>query len=291
MFPKQLSIVSFSVVVLFLASCNKNIDAGQNDPFDPSKALDIKNVSYASGIRNKADVYLPANRNTASTACIIMLHGGSWVAGDKADNNAFIPLIQKALPGVAIVNMNYTLADGNANNTHPAQVKDVAALLRFVDSISATWHIKKQYGLIGISAGAHLACLYSYSFDALKQIKLVASFVGPTNISDAYYTGNPLFEPILVAFTGKRFADDPNLYKAMSPAFQVSATSPPTYMAYGGADPLVPVSNPSLLAANLQANGVPYIYDFYATESHELSTGAVNTSLISLSAFWKLHVK
>jgi acetyl esterase/lipase len=274
-----------------LAACQKDIDAGEKDPLDPAKALQLQNVTYGTGTRNKADVYLPANRTTTSTSCIIMLHGGSWVAGDKTDNNTFVPLIQKALPGVAIINMNYTLGDGSANTTHPAQVNDIASLLRFVDSNANSWNIKKQYGLVGISAGAHLAMLYAYSHDTDRKIKLVSSFVGPTNLTDSYYTGTPLFEPVLVALAGKKYVDDTNLYKALSPALNVSATSPPTYMAYGGVDPLVPVSNPTLLAANLQAKGVAFKYDFYATESHELSSTAVNASLLSLSAFWKLHVK
>jgi acetyl esterase/lipase len=277
--------------LIVLASCQKSIDAGDKDPLDPANALQLQNVTYGTGIRNKADVYLPANRSIATTACIIMLHGGSWVAGDKADNNPFIPLLQKAIPGVAIINMNYTLGDGSANSTHPAQVNDIATLLRFVDSNAISWNIKKQYGLVGISAGAHLAMLYAYSHDTDRKTKLVASFVGPTNLTDTYYTGNPLFEQVLVALAGKKYAEDNNLYKAISPALNVNATTPPTFMAYGGADPLVPVSNPTLLAANLQTNGVPFKYDFYATESHELSSTAVNASLISLSAFWKLHVK
>jgi acetyl esterase/lipase len=291
MFRKPYFKLTLIACLFVLASCQKNIDTDNKDPLDPAKALQLQNVTYGTGTRNKADVYLPANRNSSTTACIIMLHGGSWVAGDKADNNMFIPLLQKAIPGVAIINMNYTLGNGSTNSTHPAQVNDIATLLRFVDSNANSWNIKKQYGLVGISAGAHLAMLYAYSHDTDRKIKLVASFVGPTNLTDTYYTGNPLFEQVLVALAGKKYAEDNNLYKAISPALNVSTTSPPTYMAYGGADPLVPVSNPTLLAANLQANGVPFKYDFYATESHELSSTAVNASLISLSAFWNLHVK
>lgn len=291
MLNKHLNVVCCISLVLLFASCKKEIGPGDKDPFDPTQALQLQNISYGNGVRNKADVYLPASRSITNTNCIILLHGGSWVAGDKADNNAFIPLIQKALPNVALINMNYTLADGNASNTHPAQVKDIGALLRFVDSSSTKWNIKKQYSLLGISAGGHLAMLYAYSFDIPKRISIVASFVGPTNISDTYYTSNPLFEPVLLSLTGKRFVDDPDLYKLLSPARNVTASTPPTYMAYGGADPLIPVSNPTLLAANLQANGIPFKYDFYATESHELSSNAVNASLVSLSAFYKLHVK
>jgi len=97
MLQKHLINLTFFASILILAACQKNIDADQIDPLDPSKALQLQNISYGLGVRNKADVYLPANRSISSTACIIMLHGGSWVAGDKSDNNQFIPLIQQAL--------------------------------------------------------------------------------------------------------------------------------------------------------------------------------------------------
>ena len=36
------------------------------------------------------DIYLPANRSVTATKVIIMIHGGGWTGGDKADFNVMI---------------------------------------------------------------------------------------------------------------------------------------------------------------------------------------------------------
>ncbi|HSC53354.1 MAG TPA: alpha/beta hydrolase [Phnomibacter sp.] len=275
---------------IILPACNKQVDDNSNADTDAAVALQIQNLAYGSGVQQVADVYLPANRSAQTTSCVIMLHGGSWVSGDKTDNNIYIPMVQKILPNVAIVNMNYTLSNGSPATAHPAQVNDIGQLLKLVDSKAASWHIKKQYAMSGISAGGQLAMLYSYKYDAGKQIKMVASFVGPTDLTDPFYVNHPLISQILASLIGKTYAQDPALYASLSPALLVNSQSPPTFMVYGGADPLVPVSNPTLLAQNLQAKNVPFQYDFYPAETHDLSATAVNASLLHLGDFWKQYM-
>lgn len=279
-----------ALALALLAGCSKQ-DLDSSDPLSPARPLEIQNARYGSGTRQLADIYLPANRSASSTKTIILLHGGSWIAGDKADLAPLLPQFRGNMPEAAFVNINYTLADGNAANTHPAQMKDISALLQFLRSKRSEWNISDSWTLLGVSAGGHLSLLYAFAYDSTQQVKAVASIVGPTNLTDPFYTANPLFQQLFSTYLGKTYAENPALYQQLSPALQVKAGAPPTYMAYGGLDPLVPVSNPVLLEEKLKSLNIPYRYNYYPQESHEFSPAAVSSTLSSFAAFWRQQVK
>lgn len=270
------------LLVLFAFACKKN-DVS-NTTLAPQE---LKEVAYGSGALQKADVYLPANRSQSATKTIILIHGGSWIAGDKNDMSNVIPLLKSALPNTAFVNINYTLATGNEATRHPAQMNDLKTLLQFLNSKSAEWNISQSWTLLGVSAGAHLGMLYAFSFDTEKQVRLVASIVGPTNLTDPFYVSNPLFQTWMSTYLGKTFPQDPALYQRLSPLLQVTASAPPVYMAYGGFDQLVPASNHTMLETKLKDLKVPYKYDYYPFEGHEFSNDAILKTVTSFTQFWK----
>jgi acetyl esterase/lipase len=279
---RHASLYLMLVLFLFVAGCKKD-DVLSDAP----ASLELKEVSYGSGTLQKADVYLPANRSQVSTKTIILIHGGSWIAGDKNDLNNVIPLLKNALPNTAFVNINYTLANGTEATRHPAQMNDLKTLLQFLNSKSAEWKISKSWTMLGVSAGGHLGMLYAFSFDNEKQVKLVGSIVGPTNLTDPFYVSNPLFQSWMATFLGKTFPQDPVLYQQLSPLLQVTASAPPVYMAYGGFDQLVPASNHTMLETKLKDLKVPYKYDYYPFEGHEFSNDAILKTVASFSQFWK----
>lgn len=280
---KFLSILMW--VSLVFAGCQKQID-DTNNPEVTNAYKEIKNESYGSDSAEKADIYLPASRSSSTTKVAILLHGGAWSTGDKTDLNDFIKILQQKSPELAIINMNYRLA-GPAN-IHPAQVDDIKKLLDYVDSKSTNWGISNNYAIGGVSAGGHLAMLYAYKYDVDKKIKVVVSIVGPTYFLDPYYVNNPLYQPIVMNFIGRPLSDSAS-YRAASPAWVVAAGAPPTYMAYGGLDPLVPVGNPILLDRQLTLLNVPHQYDFFPTESHEFTTPTYDTVARKIVAFLKQY--
>lgn len=273
------------LIIFFVFACKK--DDVTNSSLAP---LELKEVSYGSGSLQKADVYLPANRTQASTKTIILIHGGSWIAGDKNDLSNVIPLLKSALPNAAFVNINYTLATGTEATRHPAQMNDLKTLLQFLNSKSAEWNIAQSWTMLGVSAGAHLGMLYAFSFDTEKQVKLVGTIVGPTNLTDPFYVSNPLFQSWMTSLLGKSFGQDPALYQQLSPLLQVKSTAPPVYMAYGGFDQLVPTTNHTMLDTKLKELKVPYKYDYFPFEGHEFSNDAILKTIASFSQFWKQQV-
>ena len=53
---------------------------------DPLEHYQELNVSYGSNSEQVFDIYLPANRSD-DTKIMILVHGGGWTSGDKADRN------------------------------------------------------------------------------------------------------------------------------------------------------------------------------------------------------------
>ncbi len=276
------------VMIFTVTGCSKEYSAEDNG-LSPNIAVTLENQRYGNGARQVADVYLPANRNN-STKVLIMLHGGSWTEGDKTDINGYIALLRAQLPEVAIVNMNYTLANGTPATQFPAQMNDIGLIVDFITNQSGIWNVGPNVGIVGVSAGAHLGLLYSYSYDNANRIRTVVSIVGPTDFSDPTYTSSPLFQIVANNFLGKTWSEDPNLHRTASPALQVSATVPPTFMAYGTNDTFVPISNAFTLRTNLVNAGVTHTYLEYPNEGHELSPAAVTDLLPRVVAFLRIHL-
>src|SRR4051812_10247664 len=88
-------------------SCKKNNADTQSA--GPLAEQSYANVSYGTDLAQKMDVYLPAGRSTDSTKLIIMVHGGAWSSGDKADFDTYVTVLKQDFPGYAIANINYRL--------------------------------------------------------------------------------------------------------------------------------------------------------------------------------------
>ncbi len=265
-----------SVWILLVVSCSKDDNSG-NDPWNPAVSRTLSNENYGSGTRNVADIYLPAGRS-ANTRIVVLLHGGGWNSGDKADMKGVVDLIQRADPSLAIVNMNYTLADGNSATRHPAQMEDIAKAIQYIKAQNALWQTGDDISMLGVSAGAHLSMLYAYEYDTDQVIKAVIDVVGPSNFADPVYTNNVLFQTLAKSYLGFTWQENANLHRALSPVTHVVRQSPPTLMAYGGQDQLVPASNATAIRDAFQQAGAVYEYYFYPNEQHEFS----NTTIAEL---------
>ena len=170
---KTLKNIIFSslFLTLFLACSNESADI--ESPVEPEviEAYQALNVSYGSDANQVFDIYLPENR-TESTKTLILVHGGSWVAGDKADMNAVKVFISALHPNVGIINMNYRLAGIN-NSPFPMQIDDISAVVEYLSDNTSLLTISDDIGFIGVSAGAHLAMLWSYAHDTNSQVDMV----------------------------------------------------------------------------------------------------------------------
>lgn len=275
-------------ILVFFMGCTKDAPVVV-DEYDPSKAKTMLNESYGTKERQKADVYLPAGRNT-NTPVIVLIHGGSWAEGSKEDLDEVVTLIKNQWPQAALININYSLANNSAPNYHPAQMNDISRLLDYLDEKRNLWKLGTKTAITGVSAGAHLGMLYAYGYNTGNKIKAMVSVVGPADFSDPLYVGSPIFQLVASSLLGKTWTEDANLHRSASPALRVTATSPPTFMAYGGLDPLVPLSNAVTLRNRLQSNNVTHTYVEYPTEGHEFTDAAIIDLVPKVISFLKTNL-
>ncbi|RYY68359.1 MAG: alpha/beta hydrolase [Chitinophagaceae bacterium] len=226
------------------------------------------NVAYGSDPLQKADVYLPSNRSTTSTKTVIMIHGGAWSVGDKAEFNAFVDTLQRRLPDYAVININYRLASGNTN-LFPTQENDVKTALDFINSKRAEYNVADKFVLLGASAGAHLAMLQAYKYQSPVKIKAVVDFFGPSDMAAMYNDPAPFAPPSSIAgVVGGTPTTMAALYQSSSPINFINAQSPPTIIFQGGLDPLVKVSQSTTVRDKLTTAGVANQYVFYPAGGH-----------------------
>ena len=240
----------------------------------PLSARSLDNVRYGTDAAQVMDIRLPAGRS-ASTPVVVFIHGGGWDGGDKGiftatDLNTFLAR------GFACVNINYRLASTPLNIHDPMLSNDVTAALDFVAQQAAGYVVSgSTFGLVGHSAGAHLALLAAYKYDPQRRIKAVASLSGPTDFNAADFLAVPGILGILERYLGVTKAAQPARWTGASPIAQATATSPPTILLQGRLDGLVPFSQAASMHARLVSLNVPDDYRLFATYDHDLSYAAI----------------
>lgn len=257
--------------ILFLASAmnlscsDDGINPNDLEDGSPLEYRQELNVSYGSDSDQVFDIYLPANRNL-DTKVMILVHGGGWTSGDKSDMNPIKDLIRQDLSDIAIVNINYRLAN-DSNPPYPMQINDITSVINFLKNHQNDYIISDDIGFIGTSAGAHLSMLWSYAFDSENDVQMVASIVGPTNFTDPAYLNNenPLLQEILDVYGVEPTTA---FLEEVSPYHQVTASAPPTILFYGGLDPLIPTSQGVDMQARLENLGVTHQFTLYPNAGH-----------------------
>ncbi len=253
------------ILLSFIVSCTKEVG---NAPIPPLPEKTVLNVAYGADAAQKMDIYLPAGR-TSSTKVIIVIHGGGWSTGDKADITPYIDTLKKRLPGYAIFNLNYRLASGTSD-LFPTQENDVKAAIDLIYSKKNEYLISDKWVMLGVSAGAHLSLLHAYKYTSPVKIKAVVDFFGPTDLIDMYNNPASIFAPpaALAGVVGGTPGTHLSLYQQSSPVTFVTSQATPTIILQGGFDPLVSVNQATSLRNLLQTNGVTNQYVFYPTEGH-----------------------
>lgn len=277
--------IFFIIVIILLASCKK--ETGSTS----LPAQTILNLSYGSDTAQKVDLYLPANRSIDNTKLIVCIHGGAWVSGDKNDFNNYISILQQRLPNYAIANINYHLATTAANH-FPTQENDMKQAMNFLQEKSASYNFSKKIVLLGVSAGAHLALLQAYKYNA-PQIKAVVDFYGPVNITDMYNSLSiPFYKNVIETLLNGTPASNSDLYQQSSPINFVSSRSPATIIFHGDSDKLVNVSQSIALKTKLENNGVVNQLIIYPNQGHDVwPADIMNDAFIKIERFLKANVQ
>ncbi len=285
---KALKRVFLCLFLIAAVSCSTNEDSNNTEPtLDASQYYEQLNIAYGNDSDQRFDLYLPANRTT-DTKVVILIHGGGWSAGDKSDMNGFKDIIRQELPNLAIVNINYRLADENSN-PYPMQINDITAIVNYLKSIDDQYVFSDDYGLIGVSAGAHLSLLWSYGFDTNRDVKMVCSIVGPTNFTDPAYLNST--DSNIRALMDLYGVDASTAFmEEISPYHRATTASPPTILFYGGQDPLIPTTQGTDMRDKLNQLGVINDFTLYPNAGHGWDGLELLDTTIKLKLFLQTYL-
>ena len=245
----------------------------------------FENVSYGTHERHTLNLYIPADKE--SVGLVLMIHGGAWIGGDKADYAGEVERVLGMGYAVATVNYRYISDDVDLIDV----TDDIQLAVAKIKELSEKRGVEiNKMVLTGVSAGGHLAMLYAYSRDDVSAIKPVAvlNYCGPTDLSDdAYYFDNGLGDGEYVAQVlswacgyKHTFATREEAKEALfnvSPLKYVDENTVPTVINHGVKDNIVPFSNAVSLRDKFDTLGVTYVFNAYPNSGHGLNEDAENT--------------
>ena len=113
----------------------------------------------------KLDLYLPTTGD-GPFPVVMMVHGGGFMFGDKADGAGLTGVDQLLEAGYAVASINYRLS-GEA--TWPAQIYDAKAAVRFLRANAAQYNLDpERFGAWGASAGGNLVAMLGTTCDVTE---------------------------------------------------------------------------------------------------------------------------
>lgn len=213
--------------------------------------------------------YLPAADKASGTA-IVVCPGGGYGGLAPHEGEGYAKWL--ADNGVSAFVLKYRL--GSKGYRHPVMLGDVSRAIRLVRSRAEEWKLDpKRIGVMGSSAGGHLASTAVTHFDA-----------GKADAADAVdrQSSRPDFGVLCYAvismedgvthggskanLLGKE--PDPKLVELLSNEKQVTKNTPPCFVWSTQEDKAVPVTNSLRFVAALQQNGIAYDFHVYQKGPH-----------------------
>jgi acetyl esterase/lipase len=217
--------------------------------------------------------FLP-DPDKATGAAIVICPGGGYGGLAPHEGKGYAEWL--AENGVAGLVLKYRL--GSKGYRHPAMLNDAARAVRLARSLAGDWHIDpKRVGIMGSSAGGHLASTLLTHFDAGKpdDDDPVERFSSRPDIGILCYAVITM-GPLTHGGSKKNLlGENPpqELVDLLSNEKQVAKDTPPTFLFHTWEDGAVKVENSLMFAEALRAAGVPFDLHIYQKGSHGMGLG------------------
>ncbi len=255
--------------------------AGSSSTF-ASVAPTMADLAYADlSSAQKLDLYIPAS-GAGPFPVVIMVHGGGFMFGDKADGAGLTGVDQLLEAGYAVASMNYRLS---SEAIYPAQIYDAKTAVRFLRANAAQYNLDpEKFGAWGASAGGNIVSLLGTTCgvaelegaelgyaDQSSCVQAVVDWFGPIDFlqMDAQFAGTECPATHDAAdspeskLVGAAIQTVPELVAATNPMNYITADDAPFFIENGTADcNIPPVQNSNLadaLASVIGADKVTYI--------------------------------
>jgi acetyl esterase/lipase len=218
----------------------------------------------------------PAPEDKANGAAVVVCPGGGY--GGLAEHEGH-PIAQwlNSL-GVTAVVLKYRL--GSAGYRHPIMLNDAARAIRTVRARAAEWKVDpNRIGIIGFSAGGHLASTAATHFDAgnaqaedpidrVSSRPDAAILVYPVITMEDPYTHKGSRQNLL----GEK--PTPELIELLSNEKQITSKTPPCFLVHTTDDSVVPVENSLLFTMACHKAGVPVELHVFEHGPHGFGLGS-----------------
>jgi acetyl esterase/lipase len=236
---KVVAVLSLLGLTALVRGADYQIEANIRYSLHPETVLDI--------VQARA----PALKNRPA---VIVIHGGGWVEGDKANmlERFCLPFVEH---GFVVANVEYRLAQ---SATAPAAVNDVLGAAKWFRDRAADYKVDpNQIIVTGDSAGGHLAMMVGMAPESAglgPSIKIAAiiNFYGISDVPDQLQ--GPHLQSYAVTWVPEQ-RDRMELAKKLSPITYVRKGLPPVLSIHGDADPVVPYEQSVRLTKELKAAG------------------------------------
>ena len=208
------------------------------------------------------DIAMPA-KGEGPFPTIVCIHGGSWKSGKRQDLSQIIKTL--ASRGFVAATISYRFLQVAK---FPAQIEDSKAAVRWLRANAAKYKVDKDHlGVVGFSAGAHLACLLGTtgkndnlegsggSTEQSSNVQAVVDFFGPTDFTTKDWPEDAETKT-LAPFLGDSFANRPDLYRRASPIIYIKPGAPPFLILHGTEDKTVSIRQSRTFAKKLEETGV-----------------------------------
>lgn len=214
--------------------------------------------------------YAPA-AGAANGASMLVLPGGGYGHLSESEGKGYAEWL--ASRGVTAYVLKYRL--GSAGYRHPAMLNDAARALRTLRARARAEGLDPaRVGVIGSSAGGHLASTLLTHFDAgaPDAADLIERESSRPDLGVLCYPVISLGRFTHAGSKKNLLGDNPpeDLVRLLSNELQVTAQTPPTFVWHTAADQAVPVENALLFASALRAAGVPFELHIYENGKHGL---------------------
>ena len=206
-------------------------------------------------------VYAPAGRNTGVAIVVFPGGGYQFLAMDSEGTEICEWLTSRDITCILlkyrVPDSGPTMKDGRGYYPKvQTAVQDAQRTLGLVRQHAADWHIDAhKIGVIGFSAGGHLAAAVSTRFDRRSY--------PPVDAADEL-SCRPDFA--IVVYPGHLWT--PGTELTLRSDIRVHADAPPTFMLHAEDDPIDPVKHSLTYYAALQKVGIPTEMHLYAQGGH-----------------------
>jgi acetyl esterase/lipase len=233
----------------------------------------------AGGKNNPGDIptltiYLPEKEKATGAAFVICPGGGYGFLAVDHEGKEVAEWLNKL--GISAFVLKYRLAP---KYHHPAPLQDVQRALRTVRAKADEWHVDpKRVGVVGFSAGGHLASTVTTHFDAgnPQAADIVDRQSCRPDCAVLVYPVISMNTPNTHGGSRKNLlGDNPSLdlVYSLSNETQVTKDTPPVFLAHTNEDSAVVPENSLLFALAMRKAGVPVELHVFEKGQHGLGLG------------------